>query len=976
MSSSRIRLFRLALSAILAFGSILGNSTLISQAAPGATLTPIGKQAFQDLTTCLTSGKSPALDVFYLIDNSGSLDYTDSNSVRRDVLKNSVAQLENFSDQGIKVRYSAAFFSSGVRPIQSWKSLETSFDFTSASSNIENAIEANRPDGYTDWERGINYAKSQFSKSAEDTCKMLVWFTDGGINPESGLILSSLQRLCNDAITEDTLPLNRGNFGSFNDLREDNVSVFGLLYQNDSSSLDYFEENYKGFDSPQERLDYEHYLMSYMTPLVEGKGTVEKFQGGRRLPPGGKLQCGELGENGLAANGRPNGAFLRAEDPVDLAYQFLKMQAQIGGGFGQQITDGKFEVPRGAAKFQIITTAKKWSLTGPDSSKVKLTNSSPSKGNFSTDSSTGPTRIEYRIAGDSNLTGSWKFDAPKGKYDLYVFSGLTMELDNDLRSQIVGGRSNSLSGRVVRTDEFKDFPVDLSLYDTKNLKLAMLDRDGKLSEVGGLNFSLDNPGDFKVEGLNPPEDVNEIELWLTLSLGDEYSPVESRFVKNVVSRRDIATTSSDVIKMTTLEGPKGVAKGSISVIGPTTRDSGQYCLDSVAIRTSDNQSSATKHPRLDNFKWKFIVDGKVLSGDQYCIDVANGETKVIQVEARNSIQADSHVTSIREVSSEAAGKNLAENLQFEFQSKAESNSAAEIGVIAALLFLGILLPLLLLYFMNWLTTKFLPMADVVKAELPVKIGPAPARQILDSNGQAITVDAKTFDFQVNSSAARKVTYGSVGIAQSKLPIFPFASTWFQLTSPEARRSIHLYDNSSKSAKKFVSGKAAEISANHSDNWILSIPESELLKADSESMSATLLIHSRMGSLSSYQNRVLEITRKPGFAARISEIQTAMAAEKPGTSQGEKGNGDGEAGFFKSRGRKPKSPDGGIGAAAIPKPDLPIIPGVTPPPNSGLSSPPSVSPTGIQSSSSAPASPTSIPGVTPPTIPGVTPPPSQ
>jgi len=100
----------------------------------GVQISEVGQRAFTDLSTCLASGKSQALDVFYLVDSSGSLTYTDKNEVRKTVIENSVSQLKNFADQGVTVSFAAAVFSNSVKSIQSWARL-------SSQSSFDNAVD-------------------------------------------------------------------------------------------------------------------------------------------------------------------------------------------------------------------------------------------------------------------------------------------------------------------------------------------------------------------------------------------------------------------------------------------------------------------------------------------------------------------------------------------------------------------------------------------------------------------------------------------------------------------------------------------------------------------------------------------------------------------------------------------------------------------------------------------------------------------
>jgi Mg-chelatase subunit ChlD len=207
---------------------LLGVGIASSQANPsGGELSAVGERAFQDITTCLTSGKEKALDVFYLVDNSGSLSWTDVDEVRTEVLSNSLEGLARFSEQGVKVSYAAALFNTNVQPIQDWTELTSS----DQSSTITNFVNNGVLGGTTDWEEGLRYAKAQL-ESRTDSCKMLIWFTDGGINPDNTpeAVFNSLANLCRSDITASSLGSGSGFASSaFRSARTISVAAIGRV---------------------------------------------------------------------------------------------------------------------------------------------------------------------------------------------------------------------------------------------------------------------------------------------------------------------------------------------------------------------------------------------------------------------------------------------------------------------------------------------------------------------------------------------------------------------------------------------------------------------------------------------------------------------------------------------------------------------------------------------------------------------------
>lgn len=906
----------------------LGAATASQATSGSATLSPVGQQAFSDISTCLTSGKSPSLDVYYLIDNSGSLNYTDEGNVRQQVIESSVSQLKNFAGAGVNVSYAASTFASGVRQISPWSRLSSTSDFQQAISRIHQQVNNENLDGFTNWLGGMQEASSAFKTRSSDSCKMLIWFTDGGINPTGNPsdITKSLKALCNSGISSKSLGSGSSQFGVMSSLRTQGVSVFGVLYQNDASTLAHFKSEYKAHlsDLPgDQRLELEHYLMSYMVPLVEGIGQVETsaVASEHGLPPGGQLACAKVDSNGLAPAGVPNGAFLNAQDPVGLSFQFLSLQNSINGGSGSQIKNGSFAVPSGTAQFSVLTEAKSWKLNGPDGSGVSLNPASVgTTGLWSVTDSSGVTQIIFRVDDLRKYEGKWTFSGGGTNSQMFLYSGLTINLDRDKQSQVVAGRSNTLTGQIVRTKDFQNLAVDLSRFPNSKLTLKTADAQGNIQPVSGVTINLDPAGQFKIENFKPEGNQKATTLWLALDLSNGFQQVQSQFDVNLVDAQALTVPAVDVVKMTPLEGPKGAAKGTLRLTGASVGSAPSYfCLDGQAIRTSDSQTGSAKTNRSTSFVWAF--NGKRISS-QFCIEVSKGKTVDIAVEAKNPIQADANVVSIRSFTSKTGAAKLAGTIQFEFESKALVNPWAMALSILLLLILGLAIPVLALYFFNKLTTKFLPTSGLVSAEFPVKFNAQGPVRLVDarpnSTSESIRVDAQDFKpLPSNPKSTPEVNLQSAGTGLARVKLWPpLSAPWFELVSRPGTRAISVYRGGRKNNEIFQSGKAQEMSPNVADVWALVIPESEInrvvasasiadsaqspvppvilppgapgapqspisasaigIDANPNLVSATLVVFARMGQLTDYQERLSLISSDASLEQRFELIKKDLA----------------------------------------------------------------------------------------------------
>lgn len=923
--------------------TILGVGIGASQANQNVgQLSVVGERAFEDLTTCLTSGKNKALDVFYLIDNSFSLSYTDVNEVRAEVLSNSLQGLASFVDQGVKVSYAVALFNERVQSVQTWANLEAG----SQSVDVSNFVSNRNLGPWTDWEGGLSYAKAELDKRS-DSCKMLIWFTDGGINPDGNLdsVFRSLSTLCRAGITSTSFGSST-NYGLFDSMRKSQISVFGVLYQNDVSTLEQYKQ--ENSQTAEERLKLENYLMSFMVPLVEGKGVIGPATSFGVVPNPGPIQCGELDENGFAPAGKHNGAFLNAQDPISLAFQFLKLQSQISGGSGVAIVDGKFQIKPGTAAFRIITSDPNWLLTGPEGSAVSASASAP--GDVVVSDSAGVQTLDFEVRRESQYLGEWTFDFDEsGRAELYVYSGLTIELDRDKVSQVIADRENTLTGMITPTSNFSDLPVDLSVFEGKSLSLDVL-QNGVRTSVSGVEIEVDNNGQFKITKFIPTQINGDVELWITLNLGGDFQPVSSRFTLAAIEATALAIPASDVVTLSTLEGPSGVASGIITVNGPTAAESSDFCLAGTDLRTDDAQTAAEKKDRLAGFAWAF--DGQPASGSDVCFNVAQGETKSIQVEVTNPTQANAQVVSMRNTLSRSGQAEYSAPLRFEFETKTQGNTAVTIGVIALLLLLGILLPLLLLYLFNKLTTRFLPLENTYRAEFPILMTPGIAPKIIDGRsqgeGKGIQVGPQDFVAQVDQPASPELNTG-MGFAKGRVPVFPLLATWYELQALEGQRVLTMKSSGDKNPKVFANGEASELSPNTNENWALSFSDSDLLKPEEEPLSGRLVVFSAMSNLQAYQTRVTDILQTPGVSDRIAELR---AAAKNDLTKGTKKTRP------ETTPKDPMAPDGG----SITLPTMP-----TSTPGSGKLAPPSI-PTSFGDAPSSPSG-DGFPAPPPPTKPG-------
>ena len=935
----------------IAIWAFLGSALVVFNMSPSAPIEPaaansvsdlsqVAQEAFADLTTCLTSGQNKTIDVFYLVDDSDSLLNTDPELVREEILSDSIVQLASFADQGIAVNVGAALFSSAVTPVFDWQPVDSLDDASQSADNLAKAIRASASSTagvkWTNWEAGLNYAADELKiQNADGThCQALIWFTDGGIRLGDDKLLSipSLANLCHSGISASNLTrTGDSTLGLMSELKKRNVAVFAVLFNNEEALRQVWQSRGSNPSEVDQLVGEFRYFASFMLPLVEGSGTIYGDYTPPGFPNGGYLECADLSPNGTALAGESNGAFLDAQDPISLAFQFLKLQAQISGGDSKIIgVDGRFEIQPGTAAFRILTTSSDWKLTGPEG-KVRAAPTSPQP-LVDVSDRTGVTTILIPIREEIDL-GEWIFEPTEEESisSLFVYAGLTLALDRDRETPIVLGRDNSLGGTIVRQPQFSDLPLDLTVYDENSLMLEII-KDGKLTVVSDVEVVGPDAtsGSFRIDGFNPDTAAgDELQVQLTLTLGGDFQPIKSRFSLKVLSSGAFPLLEDSVVRLSSLEGPSGAAQGTMRVVPPTEVDAGEFCIARVAKRVSDPQENAIEPiDRLSSWQWSFEAEGVLVdSGDTACFSVGqSSEPFLITVTARNVSQADSSVESVHAVSSGAVGANpvFGEDVVFEFESATQQSTAVFLLVFIALLILGILLPLVLLYGLNRLTSRFVWANGMVRAEFPVMVGLGFTANLTDSRtGAPLAVGPQDFQFLPDRKNPSSVEDEPHGYPVARVPLFPLSATWTEWVANMGHRVVSIYPGAQKAPGRFSDGKVAEISPVMAENWALIFSEADLGNpAGADNIPATLVVYSEMGDLAKYQARFLNISALPDLVDRIKQVQAGVRQEMP-SSDSSSADSLSSSGIMGGSG-------GPIASGGDPPPPSIHLPGVSPP----------------------------------------------
>jgi len=867
--------------------------------------------AFEDLGRCLQSqGKAKVLDVFYLIDESGSLQDTDPDGARADILSSSLQQLASFKND-VTVNYSVGFFAHKYGVWQAWRSVNKG-GIVPESARLNAEVRKRNQGDYTDWLQGINGAIDELNAQHERTngCSTLIWLTDGGIQ------LSTVEKTV-DAV--DQLCDNK-----FDILRKNGVTVLGILLKNDAALAMLSDEQQEA----------QAYFMSLMEPLVTGQGV---------LADGKELECGSFP---IPKNYR-QGALFVASDPKDLAYEFLKLPPRIEGcaavkNFGK----GEFEIEPGVSEFQIVTTASNWSLTDPKSKVLSATSR-----DIRVFETAGAAQI--KVGTNNSGRGAWKFSGTGGETNLYLCSGLDIRIDPG--TEFISGKSGILSGKVVSQSTGR--PADLTKYDSDHPITVELITGGKSGAKKEAEQS--DPASFLLQKFTPGTDSAEAEVRITLYLktkrGTPLAPVSISQKIDVRLLSNYPTIKKEPIELSTLESLENPATGSVVFKGPERAD-GKVCIDTNAkpVVIQDKVS------RADTYK--VSTAGVDAEG---CMPIRQGEESTLKLTVSNSVTASSDVIlglPITYYSDAEPGKHFTLNAQVNFESDPAGNP---LGWIVILTILGIGLPLALIYLLLWWATRIAYGRQLQRAEYPVAI--TTEGRITNRDGGAIVTHGDNYHGRPQQEDVRVLQDGSATLS-AKLPKTVLAEPWYEIKAPEGSRVISVGNIAPrvKNKKRFASGKLAPIVGDLGKIWYLLITDEALKKAEKGSLiDAKLVIFSRrdLTNLNQHRDSLNNVSSKPNLGKEVDALITTVKSEKPET--GGKGGNGGNGGGRPIPGG---SPGRSVGAGAPTSTTRPNLAGA-PSRSVGPSTSPASSPSGPSR-----ATPPTTPGGSPsrPSTPGAPP----
>ncbi len=827
-------------------------------------LTSQGQKAVQQIGDCVNSKRD--LQVYYLIDGSGSLKQTDPENLRAEVLATSLEQLSP-KDDSLKVSYAVGTFGTKFRTLKSqWTSI-TSANVAAEANWFRKTIPTLINEGNTNWEAGLQGAITALAsaKAADPgACQVVVWLTDGGI--DVGLSKTtykyegiSLGNICGS----NPMDGSSGGDALINQLRSAKINVIGVLLRNQAVMQKFQEKDDGSYDEATSS-------MSFLLPIVEGNGAVS----GRNFNySGSTFSCGSTGD-AMAA-----GAELVASDSLQLGLQFARVVARSNNGAPTSVYGdfpAKFKIDKGVAFFDALIAAKNWKLKSPSGELI----SSPTSGiKASLSAGAYLVRVPIRSAADQ---GEWSIEGiTHAQADIFLYSGLQLKVSVQ---NIQAGKPVGIRGQVIDKD---GKAADLSVYKSSDVRLTTFNASSGVDAAVPLQL---NPADGTFTGtFIPPKGMSkatfDVSLELVTQSGTKLSPLTLQVEARVALPPEYPHIQGSGLKLSTLSGVKGEATGTLILEGSNLND-GQVCLSAPIISIDPTPS------RIAGFTWTKAGKG--------CVNVAQNSTVEIEYAVSNAKQSTGLTTGAIPAVFKANVPGLdpiAQNISLTFDSKMLVNEAKRWAWLVGLMLLGLLIPLGILYYFGWLNSRIMWGEGIQRVAVPVSIsndGTITRRdgKVADGMGAGASKGEYDWSAQATERVRSFDDYWSDGVNSGTVQIKgrpsrnPFGDPVVVASASSGTRLI-------SSLGGFTNGgREGRIGVDIAQAWFVAVPESSVVNSESgpyEAVVVSYLRHDASKGNAQATDRNAAIASNSGLSSieKIAEDVRKPAPVETGTTKDKK-----------------------------------------------------------------------------------------
>ena len=759
------KLFSYSLSLLVVLASL---STLPQAIAVDSGLTDRGKQAIEQIATCINSDGKNQLNVLYLIDESGSLNWNDPDNLRVQGIKRS---LEQFRDVSVSKPYfsinrAITTFGSAFTVRKSWEKLSGSSldgDLEWIDSNIPKLNQGK----FTDWNQGLKGAYEQFQKvQSAASCNVMIWFTDGGVQVgnDPNQTRKSVAEICGaDPVTG----AKNGQEALIDKFRKSGINIQGVLLRNQKYIDD--PSGVIGEEVSQEDLENELARMSLFLPVIEQSGAVRNGAFSTGGP--GTFDCGTFTGAG--------GVLQVVADAIDIIWPPIQFNCLSENGRIIPIAqNGQVKVDAALTRFTLTSPAKSFAVK--NQAGVEIANAKGASGGqvsvLPIDNSSSVVQVVGKVSSSNGVTqpGVWKVQS--ADLQRAVFCGfIDIGVNVSAGTCYIGEKcdySGSLTrfGRPINFDSFQSIKVFSTQIDSQGMAgaLSPLNVD---QATGEFSSSFTPQGNSDVANL-------KIAIKVVTQTGIEYSLGTIKPIRVIPPGYYPEISPSPITKdafSQNLIGKRGEALATITLKGPS-RTNGQICFGPLEVRSDVNPN------RIDGYVSQ--LDQKDLSSKP-CFTLLAGSSRDVQLSIKNGDSADGNVTGYLTATLKSDGKEPIETkVDVQFATETQIDEGRFGLLLALFMFLGIALPLALLSIINSRNSRIV-LDNVYRASIPV---------IFSSSGNFVNVARSEKlgsgallsqeDFSPFSSGKEVVRSKQIGteVLQGKTPKNPFGMLQALLTT--------------------------------------------------------------------------------------------------------------------------------------------------------------------------------------------------
>ena len=693
------RLIALASSFFILLGILSAQPQAV---ASESVLSDRGKQAIEQIATCINSDGKDQLNILYLIDESGSLDWNDKDNLRVQGIKRS---LEQFRDVSVNKPYfsvnrAITTFGSAFTVRKPWEKVSgdsLNDDLKWIDSNIPKLNQGQ----FTDWNQGLQGSYDQFQKvKSPSACNVMVWFTDGGVQVgnNTDLTRKSVAQICgSDPVTG----AKTGQEAIIDKFRKSGINIQGVLLRNQKYIDD--PSGVTGRKVSQEDLDNELARMSLFLPVVEQSGAVRNGAFTNGGP--GTFNCGTFTGAG--------GVLQIVADAIDIIWPPIQFNCLSENGRIIPIEgNGQVKVDAALTRFTLTSPAKSFSVKNQSGSEIANSRGA-SAGQVSVsniNNSSSVVQVAGKVSSSNGVTkpGIWKVqseDLQRAVFCGFIDIGVSVSAGT-----CYIGEKCDFSGSLTRFGR----PIDFGSFRTVSVYSSQIDSQGKAGSLKPINVDK-NTGEFESsftpQGDNPVTNL-KIAIKAVTETGLEFSLGTIKPIR-VIPPGYYPEISPAPIKSENfsqnLIGKRGEALATVTLKGPS-RTNGQVCLGPLEVRSDVNPN------RIDGYSSE--LDQKDLA-DKPCFTLLAGSTRDVQLSIKNGESADGTVAGYFSATLKSDGKDPIETkVDVEFASETQIDEGRFGLLLALFMFLGLALPLALLSIINSRNSRIV-LDNIYRASIPV-----------------------------------------------------------------------------------------------------------------------------------------------------------------------------------------------------------------------------------------------------------------